>query len=156
MEEGIDVLRDRINAALKEAMKEQDKRRVSTLRLVNAAIKDRDIELRGAGGGPAQDTDVIALMQKMIRQREEAAALYDKGGRPELAAQEREELAILASWLPKAMSEEEMQDAIATAVRETGAGPKDIGKVMAALKARHAGRMDFSRASGLVKAALSG
>jgi uncharacterized protein len=151
------VLRDDINNALKEAMKGGDKRRVSTLRLVNSALKNADIEARGHGKGPLSDEELLSLLQKMIKQRQESIELYEKGGRAELAAQEREEIAIIASYLPQQMSEAEARAAIDAAVAETGAGGmKDMGKVMAALKARHAGKMDFAKAGALVKARLAG
>ena len=151
------MLRDDINNAIKEAMKGGDKRRVSTLRLVNSALKNADIEARGQGKGPLSDEELLALLQKMIKQRQESVELYEKGGRAELAAQEREEIAIITGYLPQQMSETEMRAAIDAAVVETGAaGMKDMGKVMAALKSRHAGKMDFAKASGLVKARLAG
>jgi uncharacterized protein YqeY len=151
------VLRDDINNALKEAMKGGEKRRVSTLRLVNSALKNADIEARGHGKGPLSDEELLSLLQKMIKQRQESVELYEKGSRPELAAQEREEIAIITSYLPQQMSEAEERTAIDAAVAETGAaGMKDMGKVMAALKARHAGKMDFAQASALVKARLAG
>ncbi len=151
------MLRDDINAALKDAMKSADKRRVSTLRLVNAAIKDRDIEARGHGKSALSDEELLGLLQKMIKQRQEAIELYDKGGRAELAAQEREEIAIISAYLPKQMSDDDVKKAISEAIAETGAsGMKDMGKVIAALKAKYTGQMDFAKASGLVKAALSG
>jgi uncharacterized protein YqeY len=157
LREGAAVLRDDINNALKDAMKSGDKRRVSTLRLVNSALKNADIEARGHGKGPLADDELLALLQKMIKQRQESIELYEKGGRAELAAQEREEIAIIAAYLPQPMSEAEMRAAIDAAVAETGAAAmKDMGKVMAALKARHAGKMDFAQASGLVKARLTG
>jgi uncharacterized protein YqeY len=153
----IPVLRDQINASLKEAMKAQDALRVSTLRLVNSAIKNADIEARGQGKSALSDDELAAVLQKLIKQRQESAELYDKGGRPELAAQERAEIDIIAAYLPKQMSEDEAKAAIAAAIRDTGAaGMKDMGKVMAALKERHAGKMDFGRASALVRAQLSG
>ena len=151
------MLRDDINNALKDAMKGGDKRRVSTLRLVNSALKNADIEARGQGKGPLSDEDLLSLLQKMIKQRQESVELYEKGGRAELAAQEREEIAIIASYLPQQMSEAEMRAAIDAVIAETGAaGMKDMGKVMAALKTSHAGKMDFAKASGLVKARLAG
>ena len=129
-------------------MKAQDKPRVSTLRLVNAAIKNADIEAERAGKAVLSDDDVLALLQKMIKQRQELAALYDKGGRKELADQERGEIEIIKGFLPQQLSEAEAKDAIAAAIKETGAaGMKDMGKVMAVLKERHAGRMDFGKAS---------
>jgi uncharacterized protein YqeY len=151
------VLRDDINTALKDAMKAGDKRRVSTLRLVNAAIKDRDIEARGQGKSALSDDDLLGLLQKMIKQRQESLDIYHKAGRTDLADQEREEIAIIAAYLPRQMSEDEARAAIAAAIRDTGAaGMKDMGKVMAALKERHSGRMDVAKASGLVKALLTG
>jgi uncharacterized protein YqeY len=151
------MLRDDINAALKEAMKAGDARRVSTLRLVNAALKNADIEARGQGKGPLGDEDMLGLLQKMIKQRNESVELYDKGGRAELAQQEREEIAIISAYLPKQMSEDEVKAAICAAIQDTGAaGMKDMGKVIGALKAKFAGRMDFARASGLVKTMLTG
>jgi uncharacterized protein YqeY len=151
------MLRDDINTALKAAMKAGDARRVSTLRLVNAAFKNADIELRGQGKGPLGEDEMLALLQKMIKQRQEAIELYDKGGRAELAQQERDEIAIIAGYLPKQMSEDEVKAAIAAAIAETGAaGMKDMGKVIAALKGKFAGKMDFAKASGLVKGMLTG
>src|SRR6516225_8622338 len=151
------MLRDDINSALKEAMKAGDARRVSTLRLVNAALKNADIEARGQGKGPLGDDDTLGLLQKMIKQRYESAELYDKGGRAELAQQEREEIAIISAYLPKQMSENEVKAAIAEEIKATGAaGVKDMGKVIGALKGKYAGKMDFAKVSPLVKAALSG
>jgi uncharacterized protein YqeY len=151
------MLRDDINSALKDAMKAGDARRVSTLRLVNAAFKNADIELRGQGKGPLGEDEMLALLQKMIKQRQEAIELYDKGGRAELAQQERDEIAIIAGYLPKQMSEDEVKAAIAAAIAETGAaGMKDMGRVIAALKGKFAGKMDFAKASGLVKGLLTG
>jgi uncharacterized protein len=151
------MLRDDINTALKNAMKAGDARRVSTLRLVNAAFKNADIEARGQGKGPLGEDEILPLLQKMIKQRQEAVELYDKGGRAELAQQERDEIAIIAGYLPKQMSEDEVKAAISAAIAETGAaGMKDMGKVIAALKGKFAGKMDFAKASGLVKGMLAG
>ena len=151
------MLRDDINKALTAAMKGGDKLRVSTLRLINSALKNADIEARGHGKGPLGDDELLGLLQKMIKQRQESIELYEKGGRAELAAQEREEIGIIAAYLPQQMSEPEMHAAIDVAVAETGAaGMKDMGKVMAALKSRHAGKMDFGKASPIVKALLTG
>jgi len=151
------VLRDDINNALKDAMKAKNERTVSTLRLVNAALKNADIEARGTGKPPLTDADVLAVLQKMIKQRQESKEMYEKGGRPELAAQEGEEIAVIAAYLPRQMSDAEMQAAIEAAIKDIGAaGMKDMGKVIGALKAKYAGQMDFGKASGLVKAALSG
>jgi uncharacterized protein YqeY len=151
------MLRDDINTALKNAMKAGDARRVSTLRLVNAAFKNADIEARGQGKGPLGEDEILPLLQKMIKQRQEAVELYDKGGRAELAQQERDEIAIIAGYLPKQMSEDEVKAAISAVIAETGAaGMKDMGKVIAALKGKFAGKMDFAKASALVKGTLAG
>jgi uncharacterized protein len=150
------VLRDDINNALKDAMKSGDKRRVSTLRLVNSALKNADIEARGQAKSALGDDEVLSLLQKMIKQRQESIELYEKGGRSDLAGQEREEIEIIAAYLPKQMSEAEAKAAIADVVKDIGAaGMKDMGKVMAALKQRYAGRMDFGKASPIVKELLA-
>jgi uncharacterized protein YqeY len=157
MEEDKPMLRDDINQAVKEAMKAKDERKLGTLRMVNSTIKNADIEARGQGKPPLSDTDLLAVLQKMIKQRQEAVELYEKGGRAELAAQERDEIAVISAYLPKQMSEDEMKSAIAGVIAETNAaGIKDMGKVIGALKAKYAGQMDFAKASGLVKAALTG
>jgi uncharacterized protein YqeY len=149
------VLRDDINSTLKDAMKSGDKRRVSTLRLINAAIKDRDIEARGQGKAALTDDDVLALMQKMIKQRQESLDIYQKAGRTDLVTQEREEIEIISAYLPRQMSEDEARAAIAAAISETGAaGMKDMGKVMGLLRQRHAGKLDIAKASPIVKAML--
>ena len=151
------MLREQINDAVKAAMKSQDKLRLSTLRLVNAAIKNADIEARGAGKDALADGDILGLLQKLIKQRQESVELYDKGGRAELAEQERGEIAIISGFLPQQLSDAEAKEAIAGVIRETGAaGMKDMGKVIAALMARYAGRMDFAKASALVKSMLAG
>lgn len=151
------MLRDDINNALKDAMKARDERRVSTLRLVNSTLKNADIEARGQGKAQLGDDEILSVLQKMIKQRQEAVELYDKGGRSELAAGEREEIAVISAYLPRQMSDDDVKAAIGAAIAETGAaGMKDMGKVIAALKAKYTGQMDFSKASGLVKAALTG
>jgi uncharacterized protein YqeY len=151
------MLRDDINNAVKEAMKAKDERKLGTLRMVNSTIKNADIEARGQGKPPLSDAELLGVLQKMIKQRQEAVELYDKGARPELAAQEREEIAVISAYLPKQMSEDEVKAAISAAITETGAaGIKDMGKVIGALKGKYMGLMDFAKASGLVKAALSG
>jgi uncharacterized protein YqeY len=151
-------LREQFTEQMKEAMKAKDARRLSTLRLVLAAIKDKDIANRteesreGIG-----DDEILSLLAKMIKQREESASVYDSGGRPELAKQEREEVEIIKSFMPKQMSAEEMNAAVKGVIAQTGAGSmKDMGKVMAALKEKYAGQMDFAAASGAVKSLLSG
>jgi len=151
------MLRDDINNAVKEAMKAKHERKLGTLRMVNSTIKNADIEARGQGKPPLADAELLSLLQKMIKQRQEAVELYDKGGRAELAAQEREEIAIISAYLPKQMSEDEVKAAIGAAIAEiNAAGIKDMGKVIGVLKAKYAGQMDFAKASGLVKAALAG
>lgn len=150
------MLREKINDAMKQAMKAQDKLRLSTLRLAISAIKNAEIDARTAAG-PLTDDDVLGLLQKMIKQRQESVELYEKGGRKELADQERGEIEIIREFLPQQMSEAEAKAAIAEAIKQTGAqGIKDMGKVMAALKQAYAGKMDFGKASGLVKGLLGG
>ena len=151
------MVRDDINTALKVAMKAGDARRVSTLRLVNSTLKNADIEARGQGKPALTDDDVLGVLQKMIKQRHESVELYEKGGRPELAAQEREEITIISHYLPRQMTDQEIHDTIGALLKETGAtAMKDMGRVMAALRERHAGNMDFGKASGVVKGMLTG
>jgi uncharacterized protein YqeY len=151
------LLREQINDAVKEAMKAQDKLRLSTLRLVNAAFKNADIEARGAGKAALADGDLLGILQKLIKQREESAELYQKGGRAELAAQERAEIEVIKGFLPQPLSDADAKAAISAVIQETGAsGMKDMGKVIAALKERYAGRMDFGKVSGIVKGMLTG
>ena len=151
------MLRENINNAVKDAMRAKDERKLATLRMVNSTIKNADIEARGQGKPLLADGDILGVLQKMIKQRQESVELYDKGGRAELAAGEREEIAIISAYLPKQMSDDDVKAAIAAIIAETGAaGVKDMGKVIGALKAKFAGQMDFGKASGLVKAALAG
>jgi uncharacterized protein len=151
------MLRDDINNALKNAMKARDERRVSTLRLVNSTLKNADIEARGQGKAQLSDDEVLPVLQKMIKQRQESITLYEQGGRNELAQQERDEIAIISGYLPQQLSDDEMRAAIAQAIGETGAtSMKDMGKVIGALKGRYTGRMDFGKASPLVKQMLQG
>ncbi|HSF94235.1 MAG TPA: GatB/YqeY domain-containing protein [Thermohalobaculum sp.] len=149
-------MRDRINSALKDAMLAKDKLRTSTLRLMLAAIKDRDIALRGEeGGGGLDEAGIMALLAKMVKQREESAATYETAGRMELAEGERAEIAVIKDFLPRPMSEAEVTAAVKAAIAETGAESiRDMGKVMAALKAQYTGRMDFGAVGGRVKATL--
>ncbi|MGU3667042.1 GatB/YqeY domain-containing protein [Methylobacterium sp. A49B] len=150
------MLRARFTTEMKEAMKAGDKERLATIRMIQAALKDKDIEARGLGKEPISDEEILSLLQKMIKQRTESAGVYDQGGRPELAATERAEIGIIEGFLPKQMDETEIKAAVEAAILETGAaGPKDMGKVISALKGTFAGRMDFGKASGLVKAALA-
>ena len=151
------MLRDNINNALKDAMKARDERRVSTLRMMNAAIKNADIDARGQSKAQLNEAELMSLFQKLIKQRQESAELYDKGGRAELAKQEREEIDIISGYLPKQMSDAEAGSAISAIVHEINAQTmKDMGRVMAALRERFAGQMDFGRASAKIKELLSG
>lgn len=151
------MIRDDIKAALVTAMKSGDKERVATLRLVQSAIKNRDIELRTSAIKPDDDLAVTEVLQKMIKQRRESITMYEAGGRAELAAAEATEVAVIEDFLPQQMSEDETRAAIDAIATELGASsPKEMGKVMAALKERHAGQLDMSKASGLVKARLQG
>jgi uncharacterized protein len=149
-------LRDRIVAAVKDAMRAKDAPRLSTLRMIGAAIKDRDIALRGEGAaGPAGDTDVLALLGKMVKQRQESAKAYHAGARPELAAKEEAEITVIEGFLPRQLSAEEAAAAIDEAIAATGAaGIKDMGRVMADLKGRYTGQMDFGAVGPMVKARL--
>ena len=149
------MLRDDISGALKEAMKSGEARRVSTLRLINAAILER--ETRGAERTTLNDAGIIEVMQKMVNQRQEAIELYDKAGRDELAAKEREEIDIISAYLPKQMSDIEAAHAISAMVKELEAATlKDMGRTIAALKQRFSGQMDFSKAGAQVKKLLGG
>jgi uncharacterized protein YqeY len=152
----VPVLRENINNAMKDAMKARDERRVATLRMMNASIKNADIAARGEGKEPLNEADLMSLFQKMIKQRQESAELYDKGARPELAAAERAEIEIIAAYLPKQMSDTEAGHAISVMLQEINAETmKDMGRAMAALKERFAGKMDFSKASGKIKELLN-
>ena len=153
-------LRDRIGEALKAAMKDKDADRLSTLRLINAAIKDRDIAKRSEGGDSADagvgDADILQILGKMVKQRQDSAHAYEEGGRLEMAEKEREEITVIEEFLPRKLSEEETAKAIDAAIRETDATSiRDMGKVMAALKAKYAGRMEFGSVGPMVKARLS-
>ncbi|MDB5682538.1 MAG: aspartyl-tRNA amidotransferase [Sphingomonas bacterium] len=151
------MIRDEIKAAQISAMKAREPERTAAIRLILAAIKNRDIELRTAAAPVDDDAVVREVLQKMAKQRRESIEMFDAGGRKELADVERHELAVIDSFMPQQMDEESAQAAIAAIVAETGASSvKDMGKVMALVKARHAAEMDMSRASGLVKAALAG
>ncbi len=152
------MLRQRLNDALKDALKKREQRIVSTLRLILAALKDRDIDQRGRGiEGGVSDEDILGLLQTMIKQRRESIVQYEKGNRPDLVQQEAEEIAVIEGFLPRQMSQAEVEAAVSEAIAEVGASSlKEMGKVMAALKAKHAGRMDFSKVSSAVKARLGG
>ena len=152
------MLRQDINEALKTAMKAKDSRATSTLRLILAALKDRDIAARGEPGAEngISDDAILEMLQKMIKQRLDSIEQYSKGNRPDLVQQEQEEIEIIKGFLPKQMSEDEVNAAIDAVCKDVGAGCiKDMGKTMGALKERYAGRMDFTRAAQLVKQRLS-
>jgi len=149
------MLRDIIKAAQIESMKAGDKTRLAAVRLILAKLKDKDIELRTAANVPDDDAVVTDVLQKMAKQRRESITLYEQGGRQELAEVEKAELAVIETFLPQQMSDDEAKAAIAAIIAETGAeGMKDMGKVVGALKARHGTQLDMGKASGLVKAAL--
>ena len=146
-------MRDRLRAETSAALKAQNKTRLSALRLISAALQERDIAARA----PISDQEVPGLLQKMIKQRRESLAIYEKAGRTEQAQQEATEIAVIEEFLPKQMSEAEARDAIAAAIKDVGAAsPKEMGKVMAALKERFAGQMDFGKAGPVVKEVLNG
>lgn len=148
-------MRERFDAALKDATLKQDKRRMATLRLINAAVKDRDIASRTAGRDPVSDDEILEILSKMIKQRLESTRLYEEANRLDLAEQEREEIDIIKEFLPKQLDEDQMRAVCQEAIKETGSqGLRDMGKCMATLKARYAGRMDFGKASRLVKEQL--
>jgi len=149
-------MREQFTTVMKEAMKAGDKGRLAAVRMIMAALKDKDIEARGLGK-TVSDEDILALLQKMVKSRQESAEIYAKAGRPELEAQERQEIAVISEFLPKQMSEDEVKAAIQAAIAETGASSmKDMGKVVGALRAKYAGQIDFGKASGLVKGMLGG
>jgi uncharacterized protein YqeY len=149
-------MREKITADMKAAMKSGDSAKVGALRLILSAMKDREIEARGSGKELTGD-DVLALLQKMIKSRQESLDIYAKNDRPELAEKERAEIAVISAYLPQQLSEEEVATAVKEAIAEIGAASiKDMGKVVAALKAKYTGRMDFAKASATVKAALGG
>jgi uncharacterized protein YqeY len=148
-------MRDEINSALKDALKAQEKRRVSTLRMVSAALKDRDIAARGEGKEQATDAEILATLTKMVKQREESRKVYAEAGRDELAAQEAEEIEIISEFLPKQLSDAEMEKAVDEAIAAAGAQSiQDMGKVMGELKGKYAGQLDFAKAGATVKAKL--
>ena len=150
-------LREQITADMKEAMKAGDKRRTGTLRLMNAAIKDKDINSRADGHDSAltPDTGIMELFIKMVKQRQDSIAAFEQGGRPELAQAEREEMAIIQNYMPKQMNDDEAKAALAAIITNLGAtSVKDMGKVMAELKAKYAGQMDMAKAGAVVKSLL--
>ena len=151
------MLRQRLNDMLKDAMRAREERKVSTIRLINAALKDRDIQARSKGNTDGiGDDEILGLLQSMVKQRRDSIEAYSKGGRPDLAQQEAEEICYIETFLPTPLSDTEADKAIAEAIAKSGAESiKDMGKVMAYLKDHYAGRMDFSKSSGKVKSQLS-
>jgi len=149
-------MRERISAALKDAMRAREADRLSTLRLMNAAIKDRDISLRGEGNDAmVTEADILAILGRMVKQRQESIRLYDEGGRPELAERERAEIGVIEEFLPRQLDATETEAAIAAAIAEVGAATiRDMGRVMAALKAKYTGQMDFGAVGPMIKARL--
>jgi hypothetical protein len=148
-------MRARINQDVKDAMKSGDKPRLSTLRLITAAIKDKELGIGGGAPTDVTDADIVTILQKMVKQRRESIATYEKAGRTDLADHEKAEIVVLDAYLPKQMDEAEAKIVIAAVVAELGAaGPKDMGKIMGALKQRYAGTMDFGKASSVLKEIL--
>ena len=148
-------MRERLSDALKTAMKAQDKKRISTLRLITASIKDRDIAARSSGKERIEDSEILDVLAKMIKQRRESVKTYEEAGRAELAEQEALEISIIEEFLPKQLTEEEMKTAVAEIVKELGATSlKDMGRTMGELKKRYSGQMDFGKAGALVKGLL--
>ncbi|MBW8787508.1 MAG: GatB/YqeY domain-containing protein [Rhizobium leguminosarum] len=151
------MLRDQLATQLKEAMKAKDAERLSTVRLIQAAVKDRDIANRGIGKEQASDDEILQILAKMVKQRDESAKIYEENSRPELAAKERAEITVIQDFMPKQLSDSEVRANVSAIIAEMGAaGAKDMGKVMAALKERYAGQMDFAKASATVKELLNG
>ncbi|MDB2398338.1 GatB/YqeY domain-containing protein [Planktomarina sp.] len=150
-------LRDRLSVSLKEAMKAKDATRLMTLRLINAAIKDRDIDARSERtDAGVSDDDLLAILSKMVKQRQESARAYEEGGRLELAEKERAEIVIVEEFLPRQLSEQEVEKAITEAITASGANSiRDMGKVMGVLKSKYTGQLDFGKVGGMVKAQLS-
>ena len=150
------MLREDLQNSLKEAMKSRDMKTVSAVRLIIAGQKEKDVEARGKGLEKASDADLLAMMQTMVKQRNESIKIYNEGNRPDLASKEQEEIAVIAKFLPKQLNVEETENAIKEAIASTGAGSiKDMGKVMGALKSKYTGQMDFGSASALIKKFLA-
>ena len=151
------MLREKFNEALKDAMRAKDARKVGTLRLINSALKDKDIEARGLGKAPLNDEEVLALLQKMIKQRNDSIEAYEKAGRADLVAQEQEEKAIIEAYLPQQMDLEEVKVAVKAIIASTGAASvKDMGKVMSELRPQLTGRVDMAAVSTSIKQRLGG
>lgn len=151
-------MRDEINTQVKQAMRDQEKERLTTLRLINAAIKDRDIAARSDGNyDGVSDDEILQVLAKMIKQRTESAKIYEEGGRLELAEKERSEIVVVEQFLPKQLSDDELRAAVQKAIAGTGAESiRDMGRVMGSLKGEYAGQMDFGKAGGVVKELLAG
>jgi uncharacterized protein YqeY len=150
-----EMMRDRLANELKDALKAKDTVRTSTVRLIQAAIKDRDIANRGLGKDAVSDDEIMQIFVKMIKQREESAKIYEDNARPELAAQERQEILVIRSFMPEQISEDKVRELCASVISETGAqGLRDMGKCMNVLKEKYPGQMDFAKASGMVKELL--
>ncbi len=151
------MLRQTLTEALKDAMRAKNSRAVATVRLIMAALKDRDIAARGTGNQDGiDDAAILSMLQTMVKQRRESITMYEQGGRAELAQQEREEIEVIEAFLPKQFDEAETREAIAALITELGAtGVKDMGKVMAELRGRFAGQMDFTKASAIVREKLA-
>lgn len=148
-------MREQLSAQLKDAMKGGDKERVSTIRLIQSAINDRDIANRGTGKDAAAEDEILQILAKMVKQREESAAIYQKAGRLDLATKEQSEIAIIRGFMPQQLGDDEVQAIARNLIAELGAsGVRDMGKVMAAMRERHAGQMDFAKASSVVKGLL--
>lgn len=148
-------MREKLRAALSDAIKTSKKRRVSTLRLINAAIKDRDISARTTDSGPISDDTILEILAKMVKQREESSKLYEEAGRIELADQEKEEMAIIQEFMPSQLDEGQIEAACTEAIKATGATSlRDMGKCMAYLKERFSGQMDFGKANQIIKSLL--
>ena len=150
------MLREDIQNALKEAMKEKNTLEMNAIRMIIAGQKEKDVDARGKGKEKAEDADLLAMMQTMIKQRRESIEMFIKGGRPELAEKEEAEIKIIERFLPKQLSADEVSAAVKAAIEQTGAASvKDMGKVMGVLRAKYAGQMDFSAVSGIIKSLLS-
>ncbi len=150
------MLRDELNNAMKDAMRSKDKRRLSTIRLIMAAIKDRDISVRTESDSKVGDPEIIEILSKMVKQRHDSIKAYDDAGRTELAQQERDEIDIISEFLPRQLDTGEIEAAVKATIEKTSAsGLKDIGKIMATLKGEYSGQMDFSKASAMAKDLLS-
>jgi uncharacterized protein YqeY len=148
-------MREKFAEALKQALKSGDRRRVSTIRLIQTAINDRDIANRGAGRDPVSEEEIALILTRMIKQRQESARLYEEGNRLELAEQERDEIDIIRAFLPRQLEEEAVKQACAQVIDEVGAdGLRDMGRCMSALREKFPGQMDFGKASGIVKGLL--